>query len=167
MRNLVLLSVLMISISGFAQNNKNDDLYIKAFKDYFIPGAINKSEVLTGKMEFRNKDNTLCIDTVIVQKEDYLPSAWPDSIIYYTTVNYHLVKYLSKNEIDNFGGKHVSLLRISPARQDGDLHFIKITSFSRVNKTWTTYGYRQFKFIYDPATQKFKLIQPVITLVNG
>ncbi len=164
---MVLLSLLMISTGSFAQNIKNDDLYKQAFNKYFTPDEINKSEVLTGKTVILNKDKTLFVDTVIVQKEDYLPASWPDSIYYYNTANYHLVKYLSKKEIDNFGGKHVSLLKISPARQDGGLYFVKITSFSRVNKIWTTYGYRQFKFIYDHTSRKFKLIQPVITFVNG
>lgn len=141
MRTLVLLSVLIISINGFAQKNKNDDLYKQAFNKYFTPDKINKSEVLTGKTVILNKDKSLFVDTVIVQKEDHLPTSWPDSIYYYNTANYHIIKYLSKKEIDNFGGKHVSLLRISPARQDGDLYFIKITSFSRVNNIWTTCGF--------------------------
>ncbi len=144
-----------------------EDLYKQAFIKYYTPNVINKNEVLTGKMEFRNKDGTLSVDTVIIQKEDYLPTSWPDSIHYYNTANYHIVKYLSKKEIYNFGGKRVSLLKISPARQEGDHYFVKITSFKRVNKIWTTYGYRQFKFIYDPNSKKYKLVQPVISFING
>jgi len=109
MKNLVLLSVLMISFTCFAQKNKNDDLYKQAFNAYFIPDIKNKSEVLSSKGAMLNKDKSLFIDTLIVQKEDYLPVSWPDSIHYYNTANYHMVKYLSKKELDHFGGKNVSV----------------------------------------------------------
>lgn len=168
MKNSILLFLIFaFCTKGFAQDINYENLYKMAFRSYFNPPISSESSVKYGKGAVLNKDKTLFTDTLIVQKENYLPSVWPDSIHYMNLANYHIVKYLSKDEIDNFGGKHISLMTMSPVRKNGEAYSIMIRTFGKNQKGWISRGYSVINFSVDPETKQLKLSQPIITFTNN
>ena len=130
--------VVGMSITVLAKENDYSNLYREALTVYF-----NRN----GKIEQP-------IDTVIVQKSEYLPTDLPDFI------NNHCIKYLSKKEIDNYYGKNIEMVTMSPVKQDGVINVIKVRTFGyrQMEKLWETYGVSEYKFHYNPQTQKFDFL---------
>ena len=162
MKTIILtLITLIFWLGGIAQENKSNDLYLQALNQFFNPVAFadtKNNKIYEGWMG-DSKDKP--IDTILVQKENYLPDVWPEKI------KQHVIIYLSKAEINDFKGKYVSLMTMSPIRKSGTIYYMKMTNYGKKNEGWSSWGYHEFKFLFDAKTNKYSLAQPIITLCNS
>ena len=94
-------------------------------------------------------------DTIIVQKDDFLPDKLPE------TINKYTIKHLSEKEIENYDGKKVSLRKVFPIQIENELVIIEIAyfSYSPKSKLWIRSGGSYYKFNYDCKEQQFTFFE--------
>ena len=94
-------------------------------------------------------------DTIIVQKEDFLPDNLPE------VINKHSIKYLSEKEIEDYDGNKVTLKKIFPIQVENELVIIRISDFgySPKSKLWISVRGSFFKFKYDCKEQQFTFFE--------
>ena len=94
-------------------------------------------------------------DTIIVQKDDFLP----DNLPY--TIQKHTIKYCSEKEIENYEGNKINLKKIFPIQVENDFIIIRIADFSYApkSKLWVGFGGSYYKFKYNCDERKFKFFE--------
>ena len=153
MKQLIIIILLVsIGLGVNAQPKDFGDLYLQILK------------VICEKNDGFSKTPALWIktlpqpDTMIVQKENYLPDDLPLKIDNHSSV-------FSKKEVDHYQskGKGIHLITLSPIRKQGDLYTISSSTFG-YNRQWRTFGESDYTFHYDLKTQKFTLLDPIISM---
>ena len=130
----LMVILIMLSCFSFNQTQKKNSksLYLKALTLHLNSLASN-------------------IDTILVQKEDFLQDELPDII------NKHTIKYLSRKEVDDYDRNTISLRKIFPIEVENDLLVIRIAYFgySTKNKLWVCSGGSYYRFKYQCDNKKF------------
>lgn len=151
---ILLLLNLVLNVN--AQPKDFSDLYRQT-----LEVICNKNDGVSNSPALWNKTLPKS-DTMIVQKESYLPDNLP------VKIDTHTLQYLSKKEIDHyqFKGKGIHIITLSPVRKQGDIYSISSSTFgySRINKHWRTFGSSDYTFHYNPNTQKFTFLDPIISM---
>ena len=138
MKSLVLI-LIITAFTQYSMVHENNDLYIKAL-------FLHIDELPSAKP-----------DTIIVQKDDYLP----DNLPY--TIKKHTIKYISEKEVDNYEGNKISLKKILPIQVENDMIIIRIADFSYTpkSKLWVGFGGSYYKFKYNCDEKVFKFFEKV------
>lgn len=134
MKQLMII-VIMSSFFSYiqAQKSNSENLYLEALI-----------------LHLKNSANAN-IDTIIVQKEDFLPDE------YSNVINKHKIKFLSEKEIDSYYGNTIALRKIFPIEVENDLLVIRIAYFgySTKDKLWVFSGGSYYRFKYNCDNKKF------------
>jgi hypothetical protein len=152
---MLTLITLVFCLRGFAQQNDYNDIYAQGLNYFCNPLAFadtKNNQIYEG--------GKAIIDTIIVQKENYMPDVWPEKI------KNHVIISLTKDEINAIKGKSISVMTMSPIRKSGGIYYMKMTNYGKRNEVWHSWGYHMLKFTYDSKLKRYQLSEPMITFCN-
>lgn len=138
----MIINTLFLCLSIFSQGEKvNESKYEKLYLQ-----AINL---------YLNNLKSIETDTIIIQKEDYLPQKLPYKI------NNHVIILLTKKEIDEYDGIDISMRFIKPVEKNKDLFVIGFMylGYTQKHKKWVFSGGVYYRFKYDIEHHKYTFIE--------